>query len=175
MRRGSAVRLRDGRPYALRSLRRVGNADLLHTGKPQSLVRAVVRRFVCPWVRLWLPSGGLAVWPGRGSLVSGRPSALAQCAKTIGCVAAHASERLKTNLRSPASPGMLLLRWYRRGLGLRRRNKLDAHHTCAPVRGSSGGGSTTMPGYKTSPSGAMTRLSRTVRRFLLASAWSMCR
>jgi hypothetical protein len=41
-----------------------------------TLVRAAVRPFVRSRVCLRLPSGSLAIWPGRGDLVSGRAEAL---------------------------------------------------------------------------------------------------
>src|ERR1700733_734738 len=54
----------------------VGNARVLRAGQTESLVRVAVRPFVRSRVCLRLPSGGLAIWPGRGNVVSGRPKAL---------------------------------------------------------------------------------------------------
>jgi hypothetical protein len=64
-------------------LRSVGNVGVLRARKPRSLVRAVVRRVVCARVCLWISSGGLAVWSGRGELVSRCPSALAHSSKIL--------------------------------------------------------------------------------------------
>src|SRR3954452_6019864 len=77
------IRSRDGCPYALRSFCRFRNAGVLRARKPQSLVRAVVRRFVRSRVRLWSSSRGLAVRSGRGDLVSRCPSALAHGSEVL--------------------------------------------------------------------------------------------
>jgi hypothetical protein len=79
--RAGDFRARDGRlpsesDYAFRIGRGERDAGVLRVGEAEPVVHIGVFRSMRPWVRVWLPSGRLALWSARGNLVGGRRSAL---------------------------------------------------------------------------------------------------
>jgi hypothetical protein len=79
--RAGDFRVREGRlpsesDYAFRIGRGERDAGVLRIGEAEPVVHIGVFRSMRPWVRVWLPSGRLALWSARSDLVGGRRAPL---------------------------------------------------------------------------------------------------